>query len=130
MPYHLTIEEKASYLHAKVTGTHSPDNIRRFLTEVYDAGVRVGRSAVLLEMNLSGPSLAVGRIFDIVTERSRHALRFERIAYVDVSSERDLAKKQFAETVAANRGVHVRLFGNLADAERWLSDSDDESRDP
>src|SRR6266481_1317272 len=99
MPYHLTIVEKPSYLHAKVTGTHSVENIRRFLAEVHEASVRLSRSAVLLEMNFSGPSLAAARIFDIVTERSPPALKFERIAYVDTSSERDPEKMRFAETV-------------------------------
>jgi hypothetical protein len=29
---------------------------------------------------------------------------------------------RFAETVAVNRGVNVRLFESVATAERWLSE--------
>jgi hypothetical protein len=130
MPYHLTIADKPAYLHARVTGTHSAENIRRFLEEVHETSVRLNHSAVLLEMNLSGLSLAATRIFDIITERSRYALRFERIAYVDVSAEREPEKMRFAETVAINRGVRVRLFRSLEDAERWISGSDGESGGP
>jgi hypothetical protein len=40
------------------------------------------------------------------------------IAYVDVNAQGSLMK--FAEDVAVNRGLRVRVFGTVADAERWL----------
>jgi hypothetical protein len=40
------------------------------------------------------------------------------IAYVDVNAQGPLMK--FAEDVAVNRGVRVRVFGTVAEAERWL----------
>lgn len=120
MTYHLTIEEKPSYLHARVTGTHNAENLRRFLVEVHEECARRNCTAVLLEMNLSGPSLDTGSIFDVVSERSAAGMMFKRIAYVDTSPERDLRKMEFAETVAVNRGVRVRLFHSVADAERWM----------
>ena len=128
MPYHLTIEENPSYLHAKVTGTHNAENARRFLVEVHEACVRGNYSAVLLEMNLSGPSLSTVSIFDVISERSPDALKLKRIAYVDAGSERDPRQARFAETVARNRGVRVRLFRNVDDAERWILGSASEDR--
>ena len=123
MTYHLTIEEKPSYLHARVTGTHNAENLRRFLVEVHEESARRNCTAVLLEMNLSGPSLDTGSIFDVVSERSADGMMFKRIAYVDASPERDLRKMEFAETVAINRGVRVRHFRNVQDAERWMLSS-------
>jgi hypothetical protein len=43
---------------------------------------------------------------------------FEAIAYVDVNAEGDLMK--FAETVAVNRSLPVRVFSTVGEAERWL----------
>jgi hypothetical protein len=128
MPYHLTIEEKPSYLHAKVTGTRSAENARRFLVEAHEACVRGKYSAVLLEMDFSGPSLNTVSIFDVISERSPDALMFERIAYVDAGAEGDPQQARFAETVARNRGVRVRLFRSVADAERWMLDPASEGR--
>jgi hypothetical protein len=120
MPYHLTLQELPTYLHATVTGTHTPANALRFLKEVYDACLKSGQTAVLLEMNLSGPSLDATSIFRVISERSGDALKLRKIAYVDASS-RDPEKMRFAETVAVNRGVNVRLFQDLAKAKEWMS---------
>jgi hypothetical protein len=119
MSYHLTIEEHPLYLHTAVSGTHSLENARRFLQEAYAACVERGYTDVLLEMNLTGPSLDLGSIFAVVAQRSADAVKLRRVAYVDASS-RDPEKKRFAETVAVNRGVNARLFRDLEEARRWL----------
>lgn len=126
MSYHLTIEEKPSYLHAKVTGTRTAENARRFLVEAHAACVRRNCSALLLEMNLTGPSLSPTSIFDVISERSPDGLKFDKIAYVEAGSEGDPQQAKFAETVAVNRGVRVRLFRKLEDAERWIRGSTSE----
>lgn len=119
MPYQLTIEEHPSYLHATVTGTRSAQNALRFLEEAYDACVKRGHSAVLLEMNLSGPSLDLASIYRVISKRSADATKLRKIAYVDASTK-DLDKKKFAETVAVNRAVNVRLFEDLDAAKQWI----------
>lgn len=130
MTYHLTIEEKPSYLHAKVTGTHNEQNIRRFLVEIHEACLRRNCAAVLFEMNLSGPSLNTGSIFDVISERSADGAMFKRMAYVDASPERDPHNMEFAETVAINRGVRVRFFRNVEDAERWILSATGDDLEP
>jgi hypothetical protein len=71
-------------------------------------------------MAFDGPSLAPSSIFDVVSERSADGLKLRKIAYVDASRTSD--KARFAETVAMNRGVNVRLFETIADAQKWLED--------
>lgn len=122
MSYELILEEQPSYLHAKVSGTHNAENARRFLVEVHEAWVQRNYSAVLLEMNLSGPSLGVLGIFNVISERAPHALGLKQIAYVDGCSEHDPEQARFAETVARNRGVNVRLFQTVGEAAGWLRD--------
>jgi len=120
MSYDLVIEEKPPYLHAKVSGTHNEQNAHRFLVDVHEAWVERNYSAVLLEMNFSGPSLGVLSIFNVISDRAPHAVGLKRIAYVDGGSGHDADQARFAETVARNRGVNVRLFGTVDDAECWL----------
>ena len=123
MPYRLTLIEQPTYLHARVSGTHSPPNILRFLQESYAACREKGQSALLLEMGLEGPSLDPTTIFKIILERSDEAVRLRKIAYVD-PTPRDSERMKFAETVAKNRGVNVRLFRELEPAMQWIAAQD------
>ena len=123
MPYRLVVDEQPAYLHAAVTGAHNAPNALRFLTEAFAACAKSGRTALLLEFNLAGPSLDSSSIFDVVAQRTAIAAKLRKIAYVDHSGTgRDPDKMKFAETVALNRGVNVRLFHELEDARRWLSE--------
>ena len=121
MEYHLSLVPHPGYLHASVTGTHSAQNAARFLREVREACTRQGVSAVLLEVRFSGPSLATGSIFGVISQESTEGKSLRKVAYVD-ASDRDPAKIKFAETVALNRGVNVRLFANVEEAGRWLAE--------
>jgi hypothetical protein len=44
-----------------------------------------------------------------------------KIAFVDVNPNHDQGLMKFAETVAVNRGVQVRVFRNVPAAEQWLT---------
>jgi hypothetical protein len=44
------------------------------------------------------------------------------MAYVDVNAAGTLMK--FAENAAVNRGITVRVFATVADAEKWLLELD------
>lgn len=122
MPYQLTIEETPTYVHAKATGERTPANALRFLGEAY-AAVKSGCSALLLEMAFSGPSPQTGSIYDVITQRVPDGRKLRRIAYVQMMID-DAAMPYFAETVAVNRGVNVRLFQNVAAAAEWLSEAE------
>ena len=81
-----------------------------------------GRSRVLLEEHLSGPSLGMVEAFEIVSEGSATARSvLQQIAYVDTNPEHDSSLLDFVETVAVNRGVHVRVFATVPEAEAWLA---------
>jgi len=117
-PYHLAVEIHGTYVHAKVTGEHKPENALRFLKEAYEACVKNAKDSVLLEMRLEGPTMGTGNIFSVVQQRSEPGRELRRIAYVD--GGRDPEKAKFAETVARNRGVNVRLFPTVEEAKKWL----------
>ena len=127
MPYHLKLEQHSAYLHASVTGSHSVANVSRFLREVGEACEARGVALVLLEVNFTGPSLGAGGIYDVISRQTAKGKTLRKVAYVDVSP-RDPGKKKFAETVALNRGVNVRLFPTVPDAARWLDEPEPVSR--
>jgi hypothetical protein len=119
MTYALTIDQKPTYLHAIVTGRNSREHVARYLEAILQECMARRCCRVLIEERLEGPRLGTFDVFKIASEGSSQALRkFQAIAYVDVNAEGDLM--QFAETVAVNRALPVRVFATVADAEQWL----------
>ena len=85
------------------------------------ACVKSGKSCLLLEMRLSGPSLSTTAIFNVVLDRVPDGRKLRKIAYVATESN-DPSLPYFAETVAINRGLNVRLFPDVDAAEQWLAE--------
>jgi hypothetical protein len=121
--FSLEINQKATYLHVVVTGKNSKENVENYLKEILRECVARNCSKVLIEEHLKGPRLGT---FDVYSIASRGALqafgKLKAIAYVDINAEGDLMK--FAETIAVNRALPVRVFSTVAEAEKWLLNSD------
>jgi hypothetical protein len=120
MDYKLTVQEHPGYLHVRAEGERTPDNARRALLEAGAACMAKGRRDLLFELDLEGPHLGMLRIYDVIAERSPEGSKLRRIAYVDSVPGKEA---KFAETVASNRGVNVRLFADVEAAKRWLSET-------
>ena len=119
MSYKLSITQKPGYLHAVVTGQNSRETALRYLEEVQRECAARNCPRLLIEERLEGPRLGTTSVFEIAAENSATAQgHFKAIAYVDVNAEGNLM--QFAETVAINRGLPVRVFSSVGDAENWL----------
>ena len=120
--YHIKVEQHPTYIHATGTGALTEENARRFLMDAYQAAVERKCGSLLLEMGFSGRTLHLGGIYSVITERSPDGSRLKRIAYVDVTLKHSPDQAQFATLVAMNRGVNVRLFQSVAEAEQWLKE--------
>ena len=120
-PYRLTTEERHGYLLARVTGLRTAENAQRFLKEAYEECAKRGVAALLLEMGLTGPALDMATVFRVIANRAPDGAKLKRIAYVEPSPT-DIPAALFAETVANNRGVNVRLFKDLETADHWLTE--------
>ena len=80
---------------------------------------------MVIEERLEGPRLPMLDVFEIVTDVSKKALGvLKAVGYVDVNAKGDLMK--FAETVALNRALPMRVFSTVAEAEKWLLSKDSE----
>jgi len=121
MDYQLEMLTKNLFLHFRVTGKNTSEVALLYLQEIYQVCQSSPLRGVLIEENLDGPRLELIDIFEIVSQISLrvHPLR-QIVAYVDINpnhSQRDL---KFAETVAINRGLQVKVFDDAAMAEAWL----------
>ena len=120
--YEFIVEERPGYVHAIARGERTAENTLRALQDVGAACRRLDRGEVLLEMALSGPSLDMTSILKVISERSQAGTRLRKIAYFERSPDKP-GRAGFAETVAINRGVNVRLFNERDAAIRWLLES-------
>lgn len=126
MSYELRLTQEPEFLHAVVTGTNSRENVAAYLNEVRNECVARNCSRVLIEEHLEGPRLGVMDVFEVAAEGSMRApAQIIAMAYVDVNAGGDLMK--FAETVAINRGLSVRVFSSVSDARGWLLGEDGRS---
>jgi hypothetical protein len=120
MDYYLTVQRLPAYVHATGTGVLNEENARRFLFEAYVAAVESECDSLLLDMRFVGPPMNFGSVYAVVAERSSDGSMLKRIAYVDANPENAAGTSEFAELAAVKRGVNVRLFGTIAEAQRWL----------
>jgi len=121
MPYAVELEDKPGYLHARITGINSREAVVEYTHDVHRACIERGSRALLIEENLSGPSLDMSSVFQVAADRSRQAIGVLKwIAYVDVNQEHDRLRMKFAEDVAVSRGANMRVFTSVVEAERWL----------
>jgi len=119
MSYRLRLDQEPAYLHAIVTGHNSRENVTRYLEEIRRECAARGCRRLLIEERLEGPRLGTMDVFDIAADASgRTDGLLGAIAYVDVNA--DGGWMGFAENVAVNRGLPVRVFASVADAKKWL----------
>ncbi|HVP73108.1 MAG TPA: hypothetical protein VMS30_05170 [Phycisphaerales bacterium] len=121
MTFTLSIIERPGYLHFKVTGENSEASVRGYLQKVHDTCIARQCPTILVEENLRGPTLGTLPMFRIASEGSvRSRLIVRKIAYVDTNPEHAFEDTKFVEDVAVNRGMNVRAFETVAEAEQWL----------
>jgi hypothetical protein len=119
--YEFKFERKPGYLHVRVRGDNTPENVRQSLQDTLAACAAHGCPRVLIEENLAGPSLGTMDIFSIVTQGSEKvSTTVTSIAYVDTNPAHDRQLMRFAESVALNRGVRVKLCSTVAEAATHL----------
>lgn len=122
MSYTLTIAQEEGFLHVTVTGANSRENVAGYLRDVQRECTTRGCFRVLIEERLEGPRLRTIDVYQIAAESGRARQFFSELAYVDVNAEGDLMK--FAETVAVNRGLPIRVFPSVGEARAWLMRSE------
>ena len=120
MAFDLKFAEKARYLHAVVTGDNTKDDVVGYLHALMHECRLRGTTRLLIEERLTGPRLGPVDVFDIAAQGSTEAAGIvQAIAFIDVHAVGETMK--FAENVAVNRGLPIRMFAAVVDAEAWLA---------
>ena len=121
MAHTLKIRNQGSYLHLIAEGDSTAEDVAGYLSEGLKKCIELRCPNVLIEENLKGPSLSIFAVYEIVTKICWQAASVVRhVAYVDTNPESKKEVNQFAETTAVNRGLNVRLFETVSEAENWL----------
>lgn len=121
MAHALKIQNLGSYLHVIVEGDTTAKDIADYLAEVREKCIEFHCPNVLIEENLAGPSIGFFAVYGIVTKVCLEAASVIRhVAYVDINPEHKKEINKFAETMAVNRGMNIRLFETIREAENWL----------
>ncbi len=123
MSYQLSSRDARGYVHFVVTGSNTPEAVRGYLREALEICAQRRSQAVLIEENLIGPELRLVDVYSIVIESSEAPLAHQlKVAFVNVTPDHARSSATFAETVARNRGINVRVFATIAEAQAWLRD--------
>lgn len=114
-------------LHATVTGPFTLEEAKRTFLEILEAIAQHKMDKVLVDGRaIEGEPTTIQRfIYSEFAAAATRTLR-ERMAlsrppqFAYVLQEPVLDPMRFGETVAVNRGMHVKAFDDLEDAIRWL----------
>lgn len=121
MDYRITVDERPDHIFVNVWGRNTTEIITRYSNDVREACVRLRKTNVLIVVNLAGENLSMLDVYRSVSAGSELARDMGmRVAYVDANPERTTDNMHLAENVAATRGIEVRTFRSIAEAERWL----------
>ncbi len=121
MAYTMEVMHKGDYLHVRVTGDNTPEDVVAYLERIRKICAEHKLSKVLIEENLAGPQFTTLDVYDVVSAVSRGvapAIRY--VAFADTNPAHDFAHIEFAETVAVNRGVNVKVFRDVPSATAWI----------
>jgi len=118
-PFQIRFDARTDHLRAFVTGPRDSKEVSRgFWRQIAEECLRQGLHKVLVEEDFPNPISEV-ELYELITQ-AEDLLRRLRIAFVDRRAEH-AASNRFAETVARNRGLVVRIFDDIDAAARWLT---------
>lgn len=126
MSYEIEFEQRPLYLAARVTGENSAENVVRYMEDVRGKCESTGCRYVLVHECLEGPRLSVLELYKLLSDGvARTRGSFGGLALVDESMG---DTSEFAETVATNRGMPLRVFHDVETATQWISAEADKAK--
>ncbi len=120
-PEHLTIVDKGSYVLVEFRGEFSVAAGMRCVDAMAEACEKVGQSRALLDCRGMTGDLPVIDRFKVAEYGSSKQPQLKQLALVN--REDVVLADNFVENVASNRGLNTRIFTDMTEAQRWLSES-------
>ena len=126
MEYRIQFESRPVYLLATVYGDNTVESVSRYTKDIREECIRLEQTRVLVVVNLEGENLTMLDVYKAVAQGSEEAKDIGmRVAYVDQNPAHAVDTMILAEEVAGARGIPVRTFRNVPDAEGWLLSASD-----
>jgi hypothetical protein len=118
MSVQLQIEEMPGYLAARFTGTGTPEEAWRQFELIAEHCKRTNKNKLLLDYAEAHGEVSLADRYFLGEEAQIFARYGLKVA--SVATQEQIDPRRFGEMVAQNRGVNVRGFTNVKDAEKWL----------
>jgi hypothetical protein len=118
-PYRISFEVRDEYLYAYIEGEQDSFEIsKQYWTDVSESLQRSGKKKVLVEENIVENG-EMTDLFNLSTSLPDMGFSDKKIAFVDrIADQAEL--NSFGELVAVNRGLNVKIFKSVDEAEKWL----------
>ena len=118
-PYKVTFENRGGYLYAYAQGEEDNYEISAaFWTDIATYCKENCFSKVLVEEDFETDTSVLEK-HELMSRGHEAGFTGIKIAFIDRHPEQ-MKGNLFAETVACNRGLFVKVFSNVEEAENWL----------
>ena len=115
------MNKEQDVLHVEATGTRNLEAVLAAAKEIMEACTKHGTSEVLIDVRKLEGRLGTLDAYDLPTKyfpKLRDEGVLTKAAIVDLKEFEN--SYRFLETVAANRGYNLRIFGDIDEAMKWL----------
>lgn len=120
--YEICFEHRADYLYVYVKDDHMTyESAKQCWNEILAIQHRKRYNKVLIDKDIARP-LPIYFVVTLVSELAHSGCAGVKFAIAD--RHYDAERNPFEETVAANRGLNVKICPSLPEAEAWLVDND------
>jgi len=118
MSTNLTISDRGEYLLTEFFGAFSIEEGKRCIDAMAAAARESGRKRAMIDCRRMKGDLPIAARFEVAEYSATTRDVISKIALI---SRPDIAlPDRFVENVAVNRGVNLRTFVDVGEAERWL----------
>ena len=117
----VSFEQRDGYLYAFVRGQKDDLEVSKsFWAQIHSKAVELKSKAVLIEEDFPNQptTIEMFKLAQFATELFKDGTK---VAHVDKQIS-DIDLNKFGETVGVNRGLNVRVFSKIQDAEKWLKE--------
>jgi hypothetical protein len=121
MSYTLQVEQRNDYLYFQVEGDASYETGMGFWREIGSKCKNLGYKKLLIKENLEG-QVSDAEMFWITARFREFGFIGKKIAFIDRYANHDYGNG-FGQLVASNRGILMRIFKDIDEAEKWIISS-------
>ena len=119
-PYTIKLDDRREYLYAFVSGEIlTPEIAKQYWDEIANKAFEIRQTKIMIEKDFA-QSVSAAEMLEMGTYLGG-ILSTKKIAFLDRHG--NVAINNLGQKIALNRGVNMKVFENIEDAEEWLKAS-------